>query len=109
MSRIHEALKKAEESRVTTPVDFAPVAVPDQPVLVAGVAGSVAGEAVPAFTSTGGADAMLSRCASVEWKPDPASMLFVNGNDGVRAGRLYPPVASNDERICTVEFHADPD
>jgi protein-tyrosine kinase len=94
MSRIHEALKKAEESRVTTPVDFAPVAVPDQPVLVAGVAGAVAGEAVPAFTSTGGADAMLSRCASVEWKPDPASMLFVNGNDGVRGTEEFRTLRS---------------
>jgi protein-tyrosine kinase len=95
MSRIHEALKKAEESRATqgpTPVDFAPVAVPDAPLFGTGGGGN--GEAAPAFANSGGVDAMLSRCVVAEWKPDPSTMLFVNGNDGVRGAEEFRTLRS---------------
>jgi len=88
MSRIHEALKKAEEQRVTsqggvaeslapgegtatlTPPDFSPVNPP---------AGSPG--AMPAFDRTGSFDALLERCATNHWNPDMKTMLFFGPDD----------------------------
>jgi protein-tyrosine kinase len=58
-------------------------------------AGAVAaeGQALP-LPSTGGVDVMLSKCVSVKWTPDPSTMLFVNGNDGVRGAEEFRTLRS---------------
>lgn len=89
MSRIHEALKKAEQERASSPLPSSYPVTPDTAVL--------AGEAVmeppiaeaPARPSTGmpslgspfSLDSLLSRSAQLEWKPDTGTMLFMNGDD----------------------------
>ena len=94
MSRIHEALKKAEQERVaaqggtvqpnlgTTPVTEPPVFA-DVPAAVMPPT-AMAHSAMPAFASTFNTDTLLARCAQLEWNPDTSTMLFMNGDDGAR-------------------------
>ncbi|MGB8061896.1 MAG: CpsD/CapB family tyrosine-protein kinase [Candidatus Sulfotelmatobacter sp.] len=103
MSRIHEALKKAEQERAATqgggvPPGYAPVsvadttAVADRPSSVAVTA--VADQGMPSFTSPFSVDTLLSRCAQTEWKPDLSTMLFMNGNDGAEGTEQYRTLRS---------------
>ena len=103
MSRIHEALKKAEQERAAnqggTQLEPAPVAavesavmpemashrVPD-PVAVAAM--------MPAFGSPFSVDTMLARCAQMEWKPDLGTMLFMNGDDNKRGTEEFRTLRS---------------
>jgi len=102
MSRIHEALKKAEEERAAsqggaqlepTPVgaespvmpDMASHRVPD-PVAVAAM--------MPAFGSPFSVDTMLARCPQMEWKPDLGTMLFMNGDDSKRGTEEFRTLRS---------------
>lgn len=93
MSRIHEALKRAEQERATiqggaAQAELAPVHV-GRPVH---------GDAVPAAareeTGAGSQEAVLGRCAAMEWNPDPATMLFTNGNDSARGTEEYRTLRS---------------
>jgi len=102
MSRIHEALKKAEEERAAsqggaqlepTPVgaespvmpDMASHRVPD-PVAVAAM--------MPAFGSPFSVDTMRARCPQMEWKPDLGTMLFMNGDDSKRGTEEFRTLRS---------------
>jgi protein-tyrosine kinase len=90
MSRIHEALKRAEEERAAnqgaTPSSL-PVAD-----LTAG------GEVVPRGAAVvelpGSLEAMLARSVPAQWNPDPTTMLFANGNDGSRGTEEYRTLRS---------------
>ena len=103
MSRIHEALKKAEQERAATqgvgvqpgytsvPVsETTAVADLPSPVAVAGVAD----HGMPSFASPFSVDTLLSRCAQTEWKPDLSTMLFLNGNDGAEGTEQYRTLRS---------------
>ncbi len=101
MSRIHEALKKAEQERAAAlggaaQPDFASVTKPDSPLAPLQVQEQGAGgpSVVPAFASPFTLDAMLARSARVEWKPDTAAMLFMNGNDSARGTEEYRTLRS---------------
>jgi protein-tyrosine kinase len=82
MSRIHEALKKAEQERAMlqpgSQVETAPAVVEPRidPVAVMAGASALAG-AAPALT----ADSMLARSRRTDWKPDPKTMLFFSGEE----------------------------
>jgi len=103
MSRIHEALKKAEQERAATqgggvPPGYEPVSVADT-TTVADRSSSVAVAALaeqgmPSFTSPFSVDTLLSRCAQTEWKPDLSTMLFMNGNDGAEGTEQYRTLRS---------------
>lgn len=109
MSRIHEALKKAEQERAATqagvPSDgevqtsataYDPGAV--LPVDGANGAGSVATSNVPVPSITtpnlSAAFNLDSRCARYEWKPDPAAMLFRNGDNNLLGTEEYRTLRS---------------
>lgn len=107
MSRIHEALKKAEQERTANqgggsepnlmpvPMPDAPQGVEDPAVAVAALpmAGtSVAG--VTSFSSPYSLETLLTRCAPVEWKPDAATMLFFNGDDSARGTEEFRTLRS---------------
>jgi protein-tyrosine kinase len=93
MSRIHEALKKAEQERaanqgavvppglVTSPVADPPVYAdaPAMPPLQSSTA--AVRSAMPAFAGPLSLDTLLARCAQTEWKPEPTAMLFMSGDD----------------------------
>ncbi len=104
MSRIHEALKKAEQERAanqavaTTPVMSA-VPVAEPPVLT-DVPPSRLSDAVlansmmPALTPSYSAETMLAQCPQLEWKPDLGTMLFMNGDDNARGTEEYRTLRS---------------
>jgi len=94
MSRIHEALKRAEQDRAASqggrtdnsPVMDLPVTepLPAMPetahVPAASAAGAAAAPAhvqgAPSFSSSFTFDTLLARCTQSEWKPDQKTMLF---------------------------------
>lgn len=101
MSRIHEALKKAEQERAATQgSDFAtsPAApvFAEESAAVAAVASSVAAAspAMPVFGSPFSLDTLLARCTQLEWRPDPATMLFSNGEDAARGTEEFRTLRS---------------
>jgi protein-tyrosine kinase len=102
MSRIHEALKKAEQDRTATQGSTAqPVAssatVLEPPLAEAAVAtmpAPISSGPIPAFPATNGLDELLARCPQQEWKPDLSTMLFMNGNDGVPGTEQYRTLRS---------------
>jgi protein-tyrosine kinase len=109
MSRIHEALKKAEQERLAqanlSPVTAAPNAGAETPGASAGEqvrtqeeAGSI-GEipltaGMPPLSGTFSLDALLSRCRPQPWTPDAATMLFMNGNDNIRGTEEFRTLRS---------------
>ena len=106
MSRIHEALKKAEMERAAAPggaVQPNFVSVPlsevsdigDISVAVASVPTGAGGSSGGAsFASPFSLDALLTRCPPVEWTPDPATMLFFNGDDSARGTEEFRTLRS---------------
>src|ERR1700688_2761810 len=103
MSRIHEALKKAEQERAANPgktaqPSFATAPVADPPVFPVSSAGTMAatapGSPMPAFGSQFSVDGLLARCPQLEWKPDLRTMLFMNGDDGARGTEEFRTLRS---------------
>jgi capsular exopolysaccharide synthesis family protein len=108
MSRIHEALKKAEQERTTiqggaispsfatTPAADSPGLVEESPVNVnrGAVAVSAPNTAMPSFASPFSLDAMLAGSAQAEWKPDGGTMLFLNGSDNGRGTEEFRTLRS---------------
>jgi len=114
MSRIHEALKKAEQERAASqggpaqPSYAMPVAEEPPPIMTTTTAAEApaavaAGEPVrgvpltsgmPSFASPFSLDAMLARCPQIEWKPDEKTMLFFNGDDNARGTEEFRTLRS---------------
>lgn len=98
MSRIHEALKKAEQERVLS--QAAGFAGPPAPpadlnhAVSAPHAAAVAEAPIrPPVESSVPADLLL-RCAPAEWKPLPQAALFFDGNDNVRGTEEFRTLRS---------------
>jgi capsular exopolysaccharide synthesis family protein len=110
MSRIHEALKKAEQERaasqggpvqsnfsVAEPLVAEPRVIDTDAAAVTGVAPPVSAHAspvLPSFSSPFNLETMLARCAAVQWSPDPKTMLFLNGDDHVRGSEEFRTLRS---------------
>jgi protein-tyrosine kinase len=103
MSRIHEALKRAEQERVASQAGTAPHEFPTLPAdpLLRLEDGPTSATPVnldaatpPALAVPGSPEAVLARCPLLPWKPDPATMLFVNGNDGMPGAEEYRTLRS---------------
>ena len=106
MSRIHEALKRAEQERaasqtgraeptpgVESPGTQAGPSLPERAnVAVSGVAAPPApanGQSMPSFASPFTFDTLLARCTQAEWRPDPKTMLFFNGEDNALGAEQF--------------------
>jgi protein-tyrosine kinase len=106
MSRIHEALKKAEQERAANqggavPSGFtaeAPIADPpvfaEAPVMPAMSPSMPAATGMPPFGGSLSVDTLLTRCAPMEWKPEQGAMLFMNGDDGARGTEEFRTLRS---------------
>ena len=88
MSRIHEALKKAEQERATAQGGVASGFPASEASEMAQEAQDPAVPSTlgpqplsPAFASPFNSDTLLSRCPQVAWRADTTTMLFLNGND----------------------------
>ena len=93
MSRIHEALKKAEQERATTQggtVSGFPT--PEAPEIATVSPGPL--PVTPAFSGALNSDTLLSRCAQVPWQADTTTMLFLNGNDQAPGTEEYRTLRS---------------
>jgi len=122
MSRIHEALKKAEQERAASqggpsqpdyPPAYATTAAADPPPLppaaeelrreelrpevapVSAPMGNVPLTAgMPSFASPFSLETLLSRCTPQPWAPDEKTMLFMNGDDGPRGTEEFRTLRS---------------
>jgi len=103
MSRIHEALKKAEQDRAVTQGSTAPPAVNSATLLevptsaeadVATMSLPIPAGSMPAFSGAYSLEELLARCPQQEWKPDLSTMLFLNGNDGTHGTEQYRTLRS---------------
>jgi protein-tyrosine kinase len=99
MSRIHEALKKAEQERAATQggagqPNFATAPVVDPPVITGPGAAAMAHAGMPAFASPFSIESLLARCPQMEWKPDLGTMLFMNGDDSARGTEEFRTLRS---------------
>jgi protein-tyrosine kinase len=99
MSRIHEALKKAEQERAATqasggqpsyatPVVEPALLAPEPPMIKASIASEEGARPpissippMPTLSSPFSLEALLARSTQQEWRPDPNTMLFLNGDD----------------------------
>jgi len=81
MSRIHEALKKAEQERAMSQpsqrVEMPPVLETSE--MPAGMATGLVSRAIPGMAT--GIDALMSRSRQTRWNPDPKKMLFFSGDE----------------------------
>lgn len=105
MSRIHEALKKAEQERAanlggSADAGLATTAATDQQAFAEAMGTMTKADAMtsvsgmPAFGSPFTLDTLLARCPQLEWRPDPATMLFMNGDDNARGTEEYRTLRS---------------
>jgi capsular exopolysaccharide synthesis family protein len=109
MSRIHEALKKAEQERAasqggpiqpgyaTEAVEQPVVTVEEPPVAVVAGKASVGvplTSGMPSFASPFSLDALLARCPQLQWRPDEKTMLFFNGDDNARGTEEFRTLRS---------------
>ena len=99
MSRIHEALKKAEQERASVqggvPSSFTSSRVAEVPVYEESVAAAAPPNlGMPEFAGPFSLETLLSRCSQPEWKPDLETMLFMNGSDGARGTEEYRTLRS---------------
>lgn len=93
MSRIHEALKKAEQERVTSqggapqPNHATESAMPTEEPSLEVMPGYPSNggvpltSAMPSFASPFNLDTLMARCVPGTWAPDASTMLFFNGDD----------------------------
>src|SRR6476469_408183 len=85
MSRIHEALKKAEQERATS--ESVPQISPDpDPIILDARVNSAATTAdlsAPAAVAAMTGDPLLDRTRRTHWNPDPKTMLFFNRDEHI--------------------------
>jgi protein-tyrosine kinase len=102
MSRIHEALKKAEQERATIQGGVAETGWTPAPPVEPGASSDLAAERMP--DSSGGAtaaiappfssEALLARCPQQSWKPDLGISLFMNGNENAKGTEEFRTLRS---------------
>src|SRR3981081_727850 len=83
MSRIHDALKRAEQERGTSMGTHAEPTYPQQPEARDNMPllQPVGATPMPTMTSGLSYDSLVARCPQSEWSPDPRTMLFFQDDD----------------------------
>jgi protein-tyrosine kinase len=99
MSRIHEALKKAEQERAATQggtaqPEIVSVPVAEVPVYREVPAAVSQPATMPGLGNSFSVDDLMARCPRTEWKPDLGTMLFMNGDDNARGTEEYRTMRS---------------
>ncbi|MGA8509532.1 MAG: CpsD/CapB family tyrosine-protein kinase [Candidatus Sulfotelmatobacter sp.] len=111
MSRIHEALQKAEHERaaaqggrpqpnhVDVPSEPSVITIQEKPS-AEGITenpsnrGIPLASTMPSFAGPFNLDAMMARCLPQSWAPDVQTMLFFNGDDNVRGAEEFRTLRS---------------
>jgi len=104
MSRIHEALKKAEEQRgasqggrVVEPVPPAEIVATEAVAEVGSMAErkpESAATGIPSFASPYTLDTLLARCPQGRWSPDKKTMLFLSAEEQEYGGEEFRTLRS---------------
>ena len=97
MSRIHDALKRAEQERAEGKQMLSPPGgqvTGVEPMPVAKHALSVLTPTIPTAATTLTFDALLTRCRQSDWRPDPKTMLFLNAEEQVRGTEPFRALCS---------------
>src|ERR1700756_1402703 len=100
MSRIHEALKKAEQERASTQGGGSPTSFATSPVADAlgydeiEVARMSPNLGMPELGGSSSLETLLARCPQTGWNPDLQTMLFMNGNDSAKGTEEYRTLRS---------------
>jgi capsular exopolysaccharide synthesis family protein len=100
MSRIHEALKKAEQERSAVQGGAAPSSFGSNPIVEAPRYQEVDIEPVTpklGMPDLGGPlslETLLGSCPQTEWTPDLQTMLFMNGNDSAKGTEEFRTLRS---------------
>lgn len=110
MSRIHEALKRAEQERAAAQGGHADVAsvvdasvleqLPETPAGNGNSTGSSAASmppthsVTPTFANPFTFDALIARCAQTPWRPDPKTMLFFGQDESARGTEQFRTLRS---------------
>jgi protein-tyrosine kinase len=111
MSRIHEALKRAEQERAASQgghVESTPVldagAIESMPEMAPANGSSVAavgtapapvkGQGMPSFANPFTFDTLMARCTPSQWSPDPKTMLFFNAEENARGTEQFRTLRS---------------
>jgi protein-tyrosine kinase len=108
MSRIHEALKKAEQERAALQATHAPIgaSTPEpspiaekEEALAPAVVGTLPAQApfssaARLFGSPAELESPLARCPQAQWSPEKKTMLFFNGNDAARGAEEFRTLRS---------------
>jgi protein-tyrosine kinase len=100
MSRIHEALKKAEQERASSQGERVPSSYATTPVADVGGYEDIEVNRVPpnlGMPELGGPfslETLLARCPQTGWSPDLQTMLFMNGNDSAKGTEEYRTLRS---------------
>jgi protein-tyrosine kinase len=85
MSRIHEALLRAEQERAASQGNIVQPPFTGAPGEISAFANEIAAgreiAAMPAFGNAFGLDALLAQSVQQQWQPDAATMLFLNGGE----------------------------
>lgn len=102
MSRIHEALRRAEQERAASQgpalrnlIGLVPEPEPsvfEDTTISMGV--SAANVEVPPVIEPFSFEMLLSRCPQTDWKPDLTTMLFLNGNDQSQGAEQFRTLRS---------------
>src|SRR6516162_3942605 len=98
MSRIHEALKKAEQERANlqggSPSGFATTPVAEAPGYGEVELAPITPKLMPDLGGPFTLDTLLARCPQTPWAPDLQTMLFMNGNDSAKGTEEYRTLRS---------------
>lgn len=97
MSRIHDALKRAEQERAEGKQMVSPSGgqvTGVEPMPVAKYALSVLTPTMPTAATTLTFDSLLTRCRQSDWRPDPKTMLFLNAEEQVRGTEPFRALCS---------------
>ncbi|MGH9433630.1 MAG: CpsD/CapB family tyrosine-protein kinase [Terriglobia bacterium] len=81
MSRIHDALKKAEQERANS-TQPGPEMAGTEAAEAAPLASSQVTPQTAAIAESGAAESLMTAATQVEWKPDQRTMVFSNGFSG---------------------------
>jgi protein-tyrosine kinase len=98
MSRIHEALLRAEQERAASQGSLAQPPFTGAPGEISAFASEIAGTrevaAMPGFSNAFNLDALMAQSVQRPWKPDSSTMLFFDGGEAARGTEEFRTLRS---------------
>ncbi|HUK31774.1 MAG TPA: CpsD/CapB family tyrosine-protein kinase [Candidatus Acidoferrum sp.] len=112
MSRIHEALKKAQEERAaqqdfrsTSVVESTerPVSFPSAPTAVMDIPVPTSSLPVDHLAGPLTFDVLLARCPQMRWNPDPSALVFINTDENSEGKEVFRTLRTRLYQVRAVQ------